>query len=183
MFQQDSPRLCANRTGRDPSHTMLPCVSHAVVCADVCVRHPICFATPLHLASSDLTHTTCLYHDSVAKMIQFTNGTRIPIKGTFVNEGTFPPNSTWAMNPIPPRCLGPGCTSRPPFCEPCPLPVVGPDGPRDCSSCDNTPGGLCLFVFCVGPHQQMANITGQTTLQDLKKLSKMRQNACGCVKF
>jgi len=41
----------------------------------------------------------------------------------------------WAMNPIPPRCLGGGCSKSKPFCEPCPLPVKG----RDCTSCDDTP--------------------------------------------
>jgi len=44
----------------------------------------------------------------------------------------MPLGSTWAMNPIPPKCLGPGCGTGP-YCEPCPLPVKG----RDCSSCDN----------------------------------------------
>ena len=39
------------------------------------------------------------------------------------------------MNPIPPRCLGGGCSYDKPFCEPCPLPVAG----RDCTSCDDTP--------------------------------------------
>jgi len=33
--------------------------------------------------------------------LQWKNGTRYPIKGTFVDEGTLPIGSTWAMNPIP----------------------------------------------------------------------------------
>ena len=44
--------------------------------------------------------------------------------------------STWAMLPIPPRCLGGGCSNKPgTFCKPCPLPIEG----RDCTSCDDTP--------------------------------------------
>lgn len=31
----------------------------------------------------------------------FNNGTRFPIDGTFVTDGTHPPGSEWAMNPIP----------------------------------------------------------------------------------
>ena len=52
-----------------------------------------------------------------------------------MSEGTIPPGSEWAMNPIPPRCLGGSCSNNGPFCEPCPLPVAG----RDCTTCDNTP--------------------------------------------
>lgn len=33
--------------------------------------------------------------------LMWNNGTRLPINGTFVNEGTKPAGSTWAMNPIP----------------------------------------------------------------------------------
>ena len=33
--------------------------------------------------------------------LQWNNGTRLSIPGTFVSEGTSPPGSTWAMNPIP----------------------------------------------------------------------------------
>lgn len=76
------------------------------------------------------------------QQIAFTNGTRVFIKGTFVDKGTLPEGSTWAMNPIPPtwlgpRCIGPGCkpgeerlVDGP--CEPCP----GLPG-SDCSRCDN----------------------------------------------
>mmetsp|Transcript_83229 Transcript_83229/g.165229 ORF Transcript_83229/g.165229 Transcript_83229/m.165229 type:complete len:384 (+) Transcript_83229:34-1185(+) len=35
------------------------------------------------------------------QVLQWKNGTRFPINGTFVNEGTWPVGSTWAMNPIP----------------------------------------------------------------------------------
>ncbi|KAL1525546.1 hypothetical protein AB1Y20_020401 [Prymnesium parvum] len=46
----------------------------------------------------------------------FANGTRLPIEGVFVDEGTSPAGSTWSMLPIPPtwlgpRCVGPGCES------------------------------------------------------------------------
>ena len=33
--------------------------------------------------------------------LEWANGTRYPIKGTWVDEGTYPKGSTWAMNPIP----------------------------------------------------------------------------------
>ena len=55
------------------------------------------------------------------------------ITATYLDEGTLPEGSTWAMNPIPPRCLGGDCGVMKPFCEPCPLPVEG----RDCTTCDN----------------------------------------------
>lgn len=43
------------------------------------------------------------------QFLQWNNGTRLKINPTYVSEGTVPENSTWAMNPIPPRCLGGGC--------------------------------------------------------------------------
>ena len=55
------------------------------------------------------------------------------IKGTYVSTGVIPEGSTWSMNPIPPRCLGPGC-KKDNECVPCP----GTPG-SDCSNCDNTP--------------------------------------------
>lgn len=33
--------------------------------------------------------------------LQWLNGSRIRIRGTWVNQGTHPPGSVWAMNPIP----------------------------------------------------------------------------------
>lgn len=33
--------------------------------------------------------------------LRWNNGTRLPINGTFVDRGTLPAGSTWAMNPIP----------------------------------------------------------------------------------
>ena len=73
----------------------------------------------------------------------FHDGFRLPINGTFTDKGTLPAGSTWAMSPIPPRCLGGSChevSSTKPFCKPCPLPVMNKDGvARDCTTCDNTP--------------------------------------------
>jgi len=63
--------------------------------------------------------------------LAFSNGTRLPIKGTFVDVGTLPEGSSWAMNPIPPRELG--SDASPDYqCKPCP----GTLG-SDCTSCDN----------------------------------------------
>ena len=36
---------------------------------------------------------------------------RTPISGTFITSGVLPAASTWAMNPIPPRCLSGNCRS------------------------------------------------------------------------
>jgi len=33
--------------------------------------------------------------------LRWNDGTQVWIKGTFVSEGTSPPGSTWAMNPLP----------------------------------------------------------------------------------
>jgi len=79
--------------------------------------------------------------DTDKQMLQWNNGTRLPIKGTFLKEGVFPEGSTWAMNPIPPRCLGPGCRAGN-GCKPCPQ-TPG----SDCSSCDNTPSA-CFDPPC-----------------------------------
>lgn len=35
------------------------------------------------------------------QVLQWKNGTRLSINGTFVDKGTWPVGSTWAMNPIP----------------------------------------------------------------------------------
>jgi len=88
-----------------------------------------------------------------AQGIVFPNGTVLPIKGTFVKDGTYPAGSMWSMIPIPPAGLGPRClpgtndTNSTPYacqpwedrningpCEPCP----GTAG-SDCSRCDNSP--------------------------------------------
>jgi len=92
------------------------------------------------------------------------NGTRVPIKGTFTNQGTSPEGGTWAMNPLPATGLGPRCSCNMDnnykpgnfkcgcksgeqtdgcntpgncssgHCEPC------PETPgSDCSRCDNPP--------------------------------------------
>ena len=71
----------------------------------------------------------------------FPNGTRLPVRGIFVQDGTAPAGSTWALNPIPPRCLGGGDSGNPcyrgqvyPNCKPCPE-TAG----SDCTTCDNAP--------------------------------------------
>merc|ERR1711879_1012842 len=56
-------------------------------------------------ASEDLTEEcfmkTPLEFIRNKQQLQWKNGTRFAINGTFVDEGTLPAGSTWAMNPIP----------------------------------------------------------------------------------
>ena len=80
------------------------------------------------------------------QLLQWNNGTRKAIKGTYVSKGVFPEGSTWAMNPIPPRCLGGGCKEDN-ECTPCP----GTPG-SDCTTCDNTPDP-CFEPPCIEGHQ------------------------------
>ena len=44
---------------------------------------------------------TVLPFDRTAQQLEWSNGTRWPIAGVWVDEGTYPPGSTWARNPIP----------------------------------------------------------------------------------
>jgi len=74
-----------------------------------------------------------LMFDTTKQALQWNNGTRLPINGTFVTEGVYPKGSMWAMNPIPPRCLSGKCRAGA-GCTPCP----GTPG-SDCTSCDDTP--------------------------------------------
>lgn len=70
---------------------------------------------------------------------------------TFVNEGTQPPGSTWAMMPLPPTLLGPCCIpgpndtdKTPNSCIPseeCHLNADGEGNP--CRPCPQTPGSDC----------------------------------------
>jgi len=69
--------------------------------------------------------------------IVFSNGTQLPIHGTFTNEGTTPEGSTWSLNPIPATWLGPRCVGD--GCEPWEATLV--DGP--CVPCPGTPGSDC----------------------------------------
>ena len=92
----------------------------------------------------------------------FANGTRLPIPGVFVDEGTTPRGSTWALIPIAPTWLGPRCLPpSPPYpnsthdeceawenqnidgpCEPCPQSLGS-----DCSRCDNN-GTPSFAPYC-----------------------------------
>ena len=42
-----------------------------------------------------------LEFDRTKQALLWNNGTRYPLKGIFVNEGTWPAHSTWARNPVP----------------------------------------------------------------------------------
>jgi hypothetical protein len=60
-----------------------------------------------------------------------------------VSDGTLPVGSTWALNPIPPRCLGGSEATTGGACRynqsyPNCLPCPGTAG-SDCTTCDNTP--------------------------------------------
>ena len=46
---------------------------------------------------------TPLAFDRTKQALQWNNGTRWPIAGTWVDTGTLPAGSTWAMNPVPPQ--------------------------------------------------------------------------------
>lgn len=48
---------------------------------------------------------TPLEYDRSKQALLMNNGTRWPLRGVFVDEGTWPPNSTWARNPIPRQVL------------------------------------------------------------------------------
>lgn len=96
-------------------------------------------------ASEPLTEECFAKHplDFVPRQsLQWPNGSRTPINGVFVSQGTYPARSTWALNPIPPRCLG-GCDSgnccnSTNVCTPCGN-SAGHIVKPDCTSCDNTP--------------------------------------------
>jgi len=118
-----------------PSNTVWKIGGEAEVIWQITANHGGGYQYRLCPSSEPLTESCFQKHPlefTGKQSIQFNNGTRIPVKGTFVSNGTIPEGSTWAMCPIPPRCLGGGCTSKPPFCKPC-------DGLEDCTTCDNTP--------------------------------------------
>lgn len=84
--------------------------------------------------------------DTSQQGIVFKNGTVLPVKGTFLTEGTFPAGSMWAKIPIPSTALGPRCIpgpndtdSTPNGCKPWENKCVG--GP--CAPCPETPGSDC----------------------------------------
>ena len=56
---------------------------------------------PTSPANQNLTEEcmakTPLDFDRTKQALQWKNGTRYPIKGTFVDQGTYPKGSTWAM--------------------------------------------------------------------------------------
>ena len=91
-----------------------------------------------------------------AQAILYPDGSRRPVRGTFLRDGTSPPNSHWSALPIPPAGLGPRClpgphdtNATPHGCQPwegrannnghVPGPCVPcPETPgSDCSRCDN----------------------------------------------
>ena len=55
---------------------------------------------PLGLTEECFTQTH-LDFDRSAQTLVWNNGTRLGIPGVFVDEGTYPPRSTWSRNPIP----------------------------------------------------------------------------------
>jgi len=100
------------------------CPLEATLTEECFQRHPLAFNTS-------------------SQALLFPNGSRLPIAGTFVADGTRPAGSMWALNPIPPRCLGGSETTfggacrygqTYPNCLPCP----GTPG-SDCTTCDNDP--------------------------------------------
>ena len=83
---------------------------------------------------------------------RYTDGSRKPINGTFITNGTFPRGSMWAMLPIPEAGLGPRClpgpndtNSTPHGCQPWEGRNDGHNGhvPGPCVPCPETPGSDC----------------------------------------
>ena len=96
--------------------------------------------------------------EQTQQAILLPNGSRVPIAGTFINVGTEPARSTWAMLPIPenglgPRCLpGPNDTASTPYgCQPwegrqsAKYNKAYPNGhvPGPCARCPETAGSDC----------------------------------------
>merc|ERR1712176_1561632 len=84
--------------------------------------------------------------------VLFPNGTSLPIKGVFINEGTLPAGSTWARLPIPATSLGPRCIPGPNDTNSTPHGCMEWEGRNDgksghvdgpCVPCPETPGSDC----------------------------------------
>eukprot|EP00937_MAST-01D_sp_MAST-1D-sp2_P006734 g6734.t1 len=81
-----------------------------------------------------------------AQQIYYKNGTRVPIRGTFVTEGVTPAGSMWSMIAIPSNCLGPRCIPGPNDTDTTPNRCLpGETGLHDgpCVPCPGTPGSDC----------------------------------------
>ena len=85
------------------------------------------------------------------------NGTRYPLKGIFVNEGTWPRNSTWARNPVPRQGEFSNGAKRPNATSTAGWTEFPPPCPWDCSGqpgCPNpgtgTPGIQQNYAGCSG---------------------------------
>jgi hypothetical protein len=76
--------------------------------------------------------------------LEFRNGSRTEIDGTYLSEGTTPPNSTWAMLPLP-FVTGPRQTAAFASFKP---PCVGADDRQ--GSTDPRPAQLCGGAFPYG---------------------------------
>ena len=114
-------------------------------CAEFAARH--CHP---QLAASSHSHHYCplslrnqacfqrhpLPFNPNAHSLQFNDGSRQPIAGTFVAAGVSPEGSVWAMNPIPPRCLG-NNTYNP--CQPIHVCTPCPAHLPECTTCGNYP--------------------------------------------
>ena len=80
------------------------------------------------------------------------DGTRVPIQGTFLTEGTFPKGSMWARLPIPSNGLGPRCLPGPNDTNSTPHGCMEWEGRKDghyghvdgpCVPCPETAGSDC----------------------------------------
>lgn len=89
-------------------------------------------------ATEELTEAcfmkTPLEFDRSRQALLWNNGARYPLKGVFVDVGTLPEGSTWAMNPVPRAgepsegCLRPNATQPHGNCL-----SFAPPCPQDCS--------------------------------------------------
>lgn len=118
----------------------------------------------------------------------------VPINGTFVDEGTSPAGSTWAMIPLPSSVLGPRCVCSPdnnyrPANYDCGClkgeEKVGCSTPGNCSSgaclpCPGTPGSDCSRCSngIGNPFPPPAKYSGQPTVRDVVKVPNLAPSDC-----
>lgn len=80
--------------------------------------------------------------------LRWANGTELAIGGTYVDVGTHPPNSSWAMNPLPYSNAGSPAEFQPPCRERPPPPPPPPPSPTADHCPVQTSGAAKGFSRC-----------------------------------